>query len=66
MRQRQHDDCASYKDWKLGVSYTLPKDFTIGAFYTDTSMNSTQEAFYTINHRFIGKDTVTVFVSKSF
>lgn len=61
-----NDDCASYKDWKLGVSYTLPKDFTIGAFYTDTSMNSTQEAFYTINNRFIGKDTVTVFVSKSF
>ncbi len=61
-----NDDCASYKDWKLGVTYTLPQDFTIGAFYTDTSMNSAQEAFYTINNRFIGKDTVTVFISKSF
>ena len=42
-----NDANASYKDWKLGVSYALPRDFTIGAFYTDTSMNATQEAFYT-------------------
>jgi uncharacterized protein (TIGR02001 family) len=43
-----NDSVASYDDWKLGVTYALPKDFTIGAFYTDTSsMSAAQEAFYT-------------------
>jgi uncharacterized protein (TIGR02001 family) len=32
-----NDTLASYDDWKIGISYALPKDFTIGAFYTDTS-----------------------------
>src|SRR5688572_6828990 len=35
-----NNDTCSYKDWKLGASYALPKDFTIGAFYTDTSSAS--------------------------
>jgi hypothetical protein len=52
------------------VTYLLPKDFKIGAFYSDTSMNSTQEAFYTTpasaGGRFIGKDTFTVFLQKTF
>jgi uncharacterized protein (TIGR02001 family) len=63
-----NDSLASYEDWKLGLNYALPKDFTIGAFYSDTSMNSTQEAFYTpvSTNRFIGKDTFTVFISKTF
>lgn len=58
---------ASYEDWKLGLSYALPKDFTIGAFYTDTSMSAAQEAFYTTpTGRFIGKETVTVYLQKTF
>lgn len=65
-----NDTFASYEDYKLGVNYTLPKDFTIGAFYTDTSMTAAQEAFYTTpaaaGSRMIGKDTFTVFVSKTF
>jgi len=63
-----NDSVASYEDWKLGVTYALPKDFTIGAFYTDTSMNATQEAFYTpvSTGRFIGKGTGTIFISKTF
>jgi uncharacterized protein (TIGR02001 family) len=65
-----NDDNASYKDWKLGVTYSLPKDFTVGAFYSDTSMNSTQKAFYTTpagaGSRFLGNDTVTVFIQKTF
>jgi uncharacterized protein (TIGR02001 family) len=61
-----NDDCASYKDWKLGVSYALPKDFTIGAYYTDTSMNAAEKSFYTIGSHFIGKDTFTIYLSKSF
>ena len=58
---------ASYEDWKLGLSYALPKDFTVGAFYTDTSMTAAQEAFYTTpGGRFIGKGTGTVYISKTF
>jgi len=65
-----NDSLASYDDYKLGLSYTLPKDFTIGAFYTDTKMDALQEAFYTTppaaGSRKIGKDTFTLFVSKTF
>ena len=62
-----NDSFASYKDWKIGATYTLPKDFTIGAFYTDTDMSTTQKAFYTTPAgRFLGKDTFTVFISKTF
>ncbi|MCW5550481.1 MAG: TorF family putative porin [Burkholderiales bacterium] len=62
-----NDSQASYEDYKLGLSYSLPKDFTVGAYYTDTKMNATREAFYTsANGRFVGKDAFTVFLSKSF
>ena len=65
-----NDSFASYEDWKIGVSYTLPKDFKIGAFYSDTDMNATQRAFYTTpasaGSRYIGKDTFTVYLQKTF
>jgi uncharacterized protein (TIGR02001 family) len=63
-----NDSCASYQDWKLGVTYSLPKDFTVGAFYSDTlGMSAAQTAAYTTaNGRFMGKDTFTVFVQKTF
>jgi len=65
-----NDDCASYQDWKLGVTYSLPKDFTVGAFYSDTSMDTAATAFYTTpagaGSRFLGKDTFTVFIQKTF
>jgi uncharacterized protein (TIGR02001 family) len=62
-----NDSVASYEDWKVGLSYALPKDFTIGAFYTDTSMTAAQEAFYTTPAgRFVGKGTATVFLQKTF
>ena len=62
-----NDDNASYDDWKLGATYALPKDFTIGAYYTDTSMNAQQTAFYTNSEgREVGKGTFTVYISKSF
>lgn len=62
-----NDSLASYTDWKLGVSYALPKDFTIGAYYTDTSMNATREAFYTTpTGRFVGKGTGTIYIQKTF
>jgi uncharacterized protein (TIGR02001 family) len=62
-----NDSFASYKDWKAGLSYALPKDFTVGAFYSDTSMNSTQKFFYTSSTgRKMGDSTATVFVQKTF
>jgi len=64
-----NDANASYKDWKIGVTYALPKDFTIGAYYTDTDMSAAQQAFYTpgaFGARFLGKDTFTVFIQKTF
>ena len=65
-----NDSFASYKDWKIGATYSLPKDFTVGAFYSDTDMSSDQKTFYTTpagaGGRFLGKDTVTVFIQKTF
>ena len=63
-----NDTNASYEDYKLGLSYVLPKDFTVGAFYTTTSMSAAQKAFYTntADNRMIGKDAFTVFVQKTF
>jgi uncharacterized protein (TIGR02001 family) len=65
-----NDTNASYKDWKLGVTYSLPKDFTVGAYYTDTDMSTAQKAFYTTpsaaGGKFIGKDTFTIYIQKTF
>jgi uncharacterized protein (TIGR02001 family) len=65
-----NDTNASYKDWKIGLTYALPKDFTLGAFYTDTDMSAAQTAWYTspvaAGAREVGKGTFTVFLSKTF
>ncbi|MFZ5505393.1 MAG: TorF family putative porin [Pseudomonadota bacterium] len=62
-----NDSVASYEDWKIGLSYALPQSFTVGAYYTDTNMNSTQEGFYTNSGgRYLGDGQTVVFVSKTF
>jgi len=63
-----NDSLASYDDFKLGLTYALPKDFTIGGYYTVTSMETTKKAFYTnlSDNRMVGKDAFTVFVQKTF
>ena len=63
-----NDANASYEDYKLGLTYALPKDFTLGAYYTTTSMDATQKAFYTnaSDNRMVGKDAFVVFVQKTF
>lgn len=62
-----NDSCASFDDYKLGLSYALPKDFTIGAFFTGTDMDATAKPWYTgRNGKFWGKDTGTVYISKTF
>jgi uncharacterized protein (TIGR02001 family) len=61
-----NDSFASYKDWKLGLSYALPQGFTVGAYYTDTDMDAKQQAFYTINGKFIGDSQAVVYLQKTF
>lgn len=62
-----NDSFASYKDWKIGLSYAFGGSYTVGAYYTDTSMNSTQEAFYTApNGKFLGDSQGVVFIQKTF
>lgn len=63
-----NDFNASYEDYKLGLTYALPKDFTVGAYYTSTNMTTAQKAFYTnaADNRMVGDDAVVVFVQKTF
>jgi uncharacterized protein (TIGR02001 family) len=65
-----NDTAWSYQDYKLGLSYALPKDFTIGGYFTGTDIKSGKLVFadYTnfSNNRMVGKDTFTVFVQKTF
>jgi len=66
------NDTCSYKDWKLGLSYALPKDFTVGAFYTDTSGasntcygNFAQGGPFGFGHN-IAQGTGTFYIQKTF
>ena len=70
-----NDTLFSYSDWKIGLTYALPKDFTIGAYYTDTSSadvrgyGATTEcvgAVCGVYPRNIAKGTGTIFISKTF
>ena len=72
-----NDSIWSYKDWKLGLSYALPKDFTIGAFASGTS-GASNLGYGAVTEftqvpglmgpfpRNIGKTTGTVFLKKTF
>ena len=61
------NSAASYEDWKIGATYALPMNFTIGAFYTDTNMSRNQKNFYTTpDGHFIGKESFVVFLQKTF
>lgn len=65
-----NDTLASYEDWKIGISYALPKDFTIGAFYTDTS-GANRLYYGSVGEggpfpRNIAKSTGTIYIQKTF
>jgi uncharacterized protein (TIGR02001 family) len=60
----------SYEDWKLGLTYALPRDFTLGAFYTDTS-GANPLGYGSVAEggpfpRNVARGTGTVFVQKTF
>jgi uncharacterized protein (TIGR02001 family) len=65
-----NDSAFSYDDWKVGVSYSLPKDFTVGAFYTDTtSVNNVGYGSVADGGPYpknIAKGTATIFIQKTF
>ena len=74
--QLDNDNLFSYDDWKLGINYALPKDFTVGFFYTDTSSDNVL-GYGSVNDvgaggnrgpfpKRISKGTGTVFISKTF
>ena len=62
----------SYSDWKVGASYALPKDFTIGAYATGTSganklgYGGVTEVPAGPYPRNIAKTTGTIFLKKTF
>ena len=65
-----NDTIFSYDDWKLGLSYALPKDFTVGVFYTDTS-GAHHTGYGSVGQggpfpRNISKGTGTIFIQKTF
>jgi uncharacterized protein (TIGR02001 family) len=65
-----NDTIYSYEDWKIGLTYALPKGFLIGAFYTDTS-GAHHTGYGSVAEggpfpRNISKGTGTVFVQKTF
>ncbi len=63
-----NDSVASYEDYKLGLSYALPKNYSVGGYYTSTHMTALQKAFYTntSDNRNVGKDAFTVYVQATF
>jgi len=69
-RQLSNDEQWSYKDWKIGLSYALPKDFTIGVFYTKAydanALGYGNVAQGGVYPRALGDGTATVFLSKTF
>jgi uncharacterized protein (TIGR02001 family) len=65
-----NDDLYSYEDWKIGLSYALPHNFTVGAFYTDTS-GANRLGYGSVSEggvfpRNIANGTGTVFIQKTF
>ena len=71
-----NDELYSYKDVKLGLSYALPHDFTVGAFYSKAYDANVlgyggigevgAGGFFGPFPRNIAKGTGTVFVQKTF
>jgi uncharacterized protein (TIGR02001 family) len=73
-----NDTLFSYKDVKLGASYALPKDFTIGAYWTKLynynkagygGVGDISPSLANINGPYpndIGKSTGTVYIQKTF
>jgi len=58
-----NDTQYGYTDWKIGASYALPKDFTVGGYYTDTNAAA---AGYTFAGTNWADKQWAVYISKTF
>jgi len=58
-----NDKAFGYSDWKVGASYGLPKDFTVGAYYSDTDA---KKAAYTVNGKNWAGGQAVVYLTKTF
>ncbi len=58
-----NDKLYGYTDWKVGASYALPKDFTIGAYYSSTDA---EKASYTIAGKNWAGGQAVVYLAKTF
>jgi uncharacterized protein (TIGR02001 family) len=57
----------SYTDWKVGLTKGFDGGVNVGAFYTDTNINTANAAAnWTYANKNIGDSTGTVFVQKTF
>ena len=75
-RTPDNDELFSYKDYKIGLTYALPKDFSIGAFYSRAYDENTlgygsagevgNGGFRGPFPRNIAKGTGTLFLQKTF
>lgn len=52
-----------YTDWKLGAYKSWDNGLTVGAYYTDTNINSAAFTYGTVES---GKDAITVYALKTF
>lgn len=68
--QFDNNSAQDYDDWKISLAYDLGKlskvtsGMTIGVMYTDTDAN--RNVWTDANNEFLGKDTTTVWLSKTF
>ena len=65
-----NDTLYSYSDYKVGLTYALPKDFSVGAFYSNTS-SVDNRGYGSVGEggpypRNIAKGTGTFFLKKTF
>jgi uncharacterized protein (TIGR02001 family) len=58
-----NNDAYGYTDWKLGVSYALPQNFTVAAVFTDTNG---EDVAYTVAGRNWADKQAAVYVQKTF
>ena len=58
-----NDSLFGYTDWKVGINYALPKDFTVGVFYADTNAVAASYTFLGTNW---ADKQAGVFIQKTF
>lgn len=58
-----NDKLFGYNDWKVGATYALPQNFTVGAYYSDSDA---VKASYTVNNKNWAGGQAVVYLQKTF